>query len=103
MPLPRCTISETAQQDIDDIIEYIFNENPRAAFTLEADIYKAFETISDHPAIGHSRSDLTGKRYRFWTVRQSYLIIYAHELSPRIIRVLSGYQDIATILEDSNW
>lgn len=48
--------------------------------------------------IGHLRPDLTERPVRFWPVR-SYLIVYRADIRPiQVIRVLSGYRDVATLL-----
>jgi plasmid stabilization system protein ParE len=67
----RYVLTETAQQNIDDIVTYIASEyaDSRAAFRLETAFYDAFETIGDNPGIGRKRPDWTRKPYRFWTVR----------------------------------
>ena len=44
------------------------------------------------------REDLAEETLRFWPVR-SYLIIYRPDAKPiQIVRVLSGYRDIAELL-----
>jgi len=92
------TLAEEAQQDIENIIEYIFEDNPRAALAIETQIYETFDFLAKNPRIGHLRTDLTEKPYRFWTFRKPYLIIYAEDKPLRIMRVMSGFQDIATSL-----
>jgi plasmid stabilization system protein ParE len=100
MKSPRYTLSEQAQQDIENIVEYIFADNPKAALEMETDIYQAFELLIDNPRIGHVRKDLTDKPYRFWTFRKPYLVIYSDVSPLRILRVMSGFRDIAASFTD---
>lgn len=50
------------------------------------------------PEIGHRREDLADEPLRFWPV-YSYLVIYRADVSPiEVVRVLSGYRDVAELL-----
>lgn len=50
------------------------------------------------PHIGHVRDDLADETLRLWPVG-TYLIIYRPDARPvQIVRVLSGYRDIADLL-----
>ena len=52
-----------------------------------------------NPQIGHTRPDLTTKPVRFWPI-YSYLIVYDPQSRPlEIVRILSGYRDIAALLK----
>ena len=49
--------------------------------------------------IGHVREDLTSRPVRFFSVH-SYIIIYSAASRPlSVVRILSGYRDIAVLLE----
>jgi len=55
--------------------------------------------LASNPGLGHTRRDLTSKPVRFWPV-YSYLIIYDAETQPlEVIRILSGYRDVAAQLK----
>ena len=55
--------------------------------------------LAHNPELGHVRHDLTSKSVRFWTV-YSYLIIYDPESRPlEVVRILSGYRDVAALLK----
>ncbi|MFP4148959.1 MAG: type II toxin-antitoxin system RelE/ParE family toxin, partial [Nitriliruptoraceae bacterium] len=55
--------------------------------------------LADHPGLGHLREDLADEALRVWTVH-SYLVIYRPDARPlQIVRVLSGYRDIAILFE----
>ncbi len=62
-------------------------------------IEQAVRKLADHPGLGHHRADLTSKPVRFWPV-YSYLIVYKAEGDAlEVVRILSGYRDIAALLK----
>jgi plasmid stabilization system protein ParE len=91
-------LSSVAEQDIDEIILYISNENPNAALNFLDELYAAMGMLSENPMIGHKREDLTEKPVRFWPFKWHYLIIYTDHSPIEIVRILSGYRDIASLL-----
>lgn len=91
-------LSITAEKDLDDIVTYIAQDNPSAAVQLLEDIFRAMDMLAEHPSAGHMRNDFTDKPVRFWTVKYHYLIVYKDTNPIEIVRVLSGYRDIANLL-----
>src|SRR5579872_3533412 len=91
-------IAPVAEQDIDEIISFIAEDNPRAALKILDNLYEAMDRLAEHPLIGHAREDLTNRPVRFWPVISHYLIIYKATSPIEIVRVLSGYRDIADLL-----
>ena len=87
-----------AEQDLDEITMYIAKENKNAALNLLDGFFDAFNLLADNPQIGHVRADLTDKKVRFWSVKSRYLVIYTDIIPIKIIRVLNGYRDIASML-----
>ena len=80
------------------IQDYIAKDNATAAATVIDAIFAAFGKLSDNPLMGHRREDLTRRDVRFWAM-YSNLIIYNAETKPlSIVRVLSGYSDIISLL-----
>jgi plasmid stabilization system protein ParE len=50
------------------------------------------------PGMGHRRNELASKELFVWPVGQ-YLIIYRPDTDPlEIVRVVSGYRDLAALL-----
>jgi len=45
-------LSNAAEQDIDEIITYIAEENPKAAHGFLDELYNAMARLSDYPDIG---------------------------------------------------
>jgi plasmid stabilization system protein ParE len=54
--------------------------------------------LADYPDIGHLRDNLTDKPVKFWTFKWHYLIIYKPISPVEVVRVLSGYRDIANLI-----
>ena len=91
--------SPEARVDICAIWEYIARDNIEAADRVENEIHEALTLLASHPELGHIRKDLTSRSVRFWRVH-SYLIIYSPETRPlEVVRILSGYRDIAALLK----
>jgi toxin ParE1/3/4 len=76
--------------DLDEIREFIAEENPEAADRVLTEIFEEFRILARFPHIGHLRQDLTSRPVRFRLVRE-YLIAYAAEEHPVwILAVLHG-------------
>ncbi len=76
--------------DLNDIWEFIAEDNIDAADQVIADIYNAVRALVAFPHQGHRRQDLTSRPVRFILVRD-YLIAYAPDESPLwVIAVLHG-------------
>lgn len=91
-------IAPIAEQDLDEITFYIAQDNPSAAMKMLDSFFEAMDMLVDHPQIGHSRPDFTDRPVRFWPVKSHYLIVYKDTNPIEIVRVLSGYRDIANLL-----
>ncbi len=90
--------SPEAREDLNDIWDYIAEDNVDAADKVRDKIFDACEMLVRMPEIGHVRQDLVPLPVRFWPVL-SYLIVYRSESKPlQIVRVLSGYRDIQALL-----
>ena len=91
-------LSPIAEQDIDEIVTYTAQENPKAAMKLLDALYEAMDMLASNPMIGHKRKDLTNKLVRFWPFKWHYLIVYKDCQPIEIVRILSGYRDISSLL-----
>jgi plasmid stabilization system protein ParE len=91
--------------DLDDIWEFIAEDNLDAADQVITDIHDAILTLVPFPHQGHRRPDLTSRPLRFWRVRD-YLIVYAPDEHPLlVIAVLHGSRSprvMAAILRTRN-
>jgi plasmid stabilization system protein ParE len=76
--------------DLDDIREYIAEDNPAAADKLVDEIFDAIAALVPMPRQGHRRTDLTSRPLRFIVFR-SYLIAYAPDARPLwVVAVMHG-------------
>lgn len=91
-------LSHIAEQDIDEIITYIAQENIQAAYNFVDSLYDSFDKLADNPYLGHVREDLTIHPVRFWTFKWHYLIVYKPKKPLEIVRVLSGFRDISSLI-----
>ncbi len=92
--------SPAARADLLEIVDYIAMRSPAAAERLRDRFLAAVELLARRPALGHVRSDLVRPdvNVRFWPVGR-YLIIYrAASRGIEVVRILSGYRDIAATL-----
>lgn len=79
-----------AEIDLDDIWDFIAENNPAAADRLTNQIIASIEMLVTAPQLGHRRTDLTARPLRFWRVR-NYLIAYAPEEEPLwVMAVIHG-------------
>lgn len=96
--MSRFVFSPEASDDLREIRDYIARDSPDAARRVLVDLRAAIRRLAEMPEIGHLRQDLAEEPMRFWPV-YSYLIIYRPESRPlEVVRVLSGYRDIAELL-----
>ena len=77
--------------DLDEIWEYIAQDNVDAADRVLADIHSTLTLLAGSPQIGHRRPDLTTRPLRFHVARDEYLIAYAPDEKPLwVVAVLHG-------------
>jgi plasmid stabilization system protein ParE len=97
----RYVLHPEALRDLEDIWEYIAQDNPDAADRVIDELFNALDTLAASPRVGLRRPDLTSRPLRFWPVR-SYLIAYVPEEQPlEVVAVLHGRRSprvIAAIL-----
>ena len=93
-----------ASADLDEIWEYIAQDNIDAADRVLADIHTVLRTLAASPHIGHRRPDLTARQLRFHVARDQYLIAYAPDKNPLwVLGILHGRRNprlMAAILRD---
>ena len=91
-------LSNLAEQDIEDIVNYIMKDGLKVANLFVDSLYDALQKLSDYPGIGHKREDLTDHPVKFWTFKWRYLIVYCDSDPFKIVRVLNYYRDILNLL-----
>lgn len=91
-----------AYADLDEIWEYIADDNLDAADRVLEEIFRTIRSLADFPHHGHKRPDLTSRRLLFHAWRD-YVITYAPDEKPlAVIAVLHGRRNprvIAAILK----
>jgi len=91
-------LSRDAEQDLDDLWDYIADESVDAADHLLAQIFEAFEELARFPSMGHTRKDLTSYPVLFWPVG-NYLVIYRCTRDPiEIVALVHGKRDVPAFL-----
>ena len=92
----RLRFPSEAFADLDEIWEYIAQDNIDAADRVLADIHAVLRTLAASPHIGHRRPDLTARPLRFYVARDQYLIAYARREAALGAGHLSRTQKSAT-------
>ena len=91
-------LSRHSERDLEDLWDYLAEENVAAADRLIARLFDVFEELGRFPHLGHKREDLTPFPVLFWPVG-SYLIIYRADRTPiQIVAVAHGSRDIPAFL-----
>ena len=95
--MPKIRIAENAGDDLEDIWEYVAQDNPEAARKLIKEITGKFKLLRDHPRIGREENRLLGTLRRFPV--SSYIIFYKpFDNGVEILRILHATRDIEKIL-----
>jgi plasmid stabilization system protein ParE len=96
--MSQYVLSTGAELDLDEIWEYIAQDNLDAADRWIKKLFDAFETLARAPGMGHKREDLTALRVLFWPVG-AYMIIYrVNRKRVEIVAVTQGARDIPSFL-----
>ena len=84
------------------IWSFIAERNEDAADRVEQAIYDACAFVAESAMRGHSRTDLTARSLRLWTLTRysNYSIAYRPETAPiQVVAVLHGKRNIRRILK----
>lgn len=73
-----------ADADLDEVWEYVAEDNIDAADRLLNEFYDAIRNLTSFPRAGHRRPDLSSRPIRFQLVRE-YLIAYVPEADPLVV------------------
>ena len=96
--MPGFHIRPEAARDLDEIRQYIAENNPAAAVRLVEEVTELFHRLAEFPLIGRSREELVPKLRSFPV--GNYVIFY-QPISDgvEIVRVLHGSRDIESLFE----
>lgn len=96
--MSRYLLSAEAQADLEEIVDFIADDNPQAAERVLHQLRAAIGRLAELPHLGHLRQDLVAEPLRFWQV-YSYLIVYRPEKKPlEVVRVLHTSRDVQRLL-----
>jgi plasmid stabilization system protein ParE len=90
-----------ANSDIFTIWCHIAEHNEDAATGVEQALYDACAFVAEAPMRGHSRSDLTPRNLRFWTLTRypNYTVVYRPGTAPlQVVAVLHGQRNLRRVL-----
>lgn len=94
--MTRYVLTPAAEDDLQNIIEFLIVESPSAASRVLDALQEATQLLGERPGIGHRRTDLADEALRFWP-----LVIYRPDTVPvQVIRILHGARDVRRLLED---
>jgi plasmid stabilization system protein ParE len=83
-------ISSRANRDIEEICDRIAQDKPSAADRFDERLHQTMQMLAKFPGAGHTRTDVVGHRYLFWSVG-NYVIAYRVERAELIVvRVVHG-------------
>lgn len=100
-PLDVC-LSRLAEDDLNDLWEWIAADNRSAADKLISDIIQSFAQIVRFPDSGSCRPEWTSRPLRFIVVRKIILVIYHPSRRPvEIARILHTSRDVKAVLEEN--
>lgn len=94
--MPKYSLSEQADVDIDEIEAYIAADNVDAALAFDARLTKVFEMLAEHDQAGRARPELSAGLRSF--PEGNYLVFYrvwAQQVT--IVRVLHAARDLDEI------
>jgi toxin ParE1/3/4 len=93
-------LTDAAVKDLDDICEYIGQQNLKASSKLFDDIRKKCKLVANFPNMGKSYNKLS-VNLRGFVVEDYVVFYYPRKDGIDIVRIVSGYWDLESLfLED---
>jgi len=96
MPKHQISITEAAEKDLVEIVDYIAEDNPSAALKLVEEIEQNISRLEDFPLMGvvPKNRRLTRQGYRILIV-DNYLVFYVllDDGTVEVRRIISGKRD----------
>lgn len=94
----RLELSRFVESDLDDIADYIAQDNPRRAITFIQEIQAKFHEIRHNPLLYQLRPEI-GEGARMTTLGNYVILFRVTGASVRIERVLYGGRDLPGIFD----
>jgi len=92
-------ISKDAENDLQEIGDFIALDNPDAASTLIDKFTEGFERTVLMPEIGYKKPEWTKKDIRFLSIKKYIIVYQINDKGITILRILSNYRDITGLLD----
>jgi toxin ParE1/3/4 len=94
-------LSPQATQDLQEINDYLFAENPDSADRLLTLINQKLDTLAQFPSMGRRRDELLTALRSFPV--EDYLIFYRPIAEGiEVVRIVSGYRDLEALFLDDD-
>ena len=103
MPAPFL-LTPRALNDLDEIWNFIADDNVDAANRVESAIIAACSSLARYPLLGSRRTEITPLPVRFWTVTRfpNYIVVYRPDTQPlQVVAVLHGKRDIKAVIGEA--
>lgn len=95
------SFSEDAIQDLDEICEYISQNQPKSASKLFDKIRERCKAVASFPNMGKNYSKLS-PGLRGFIVDDYIIFYYPREDGINVARVVSGYRDLESLFSSSD-
>ncbi len=93
----KSVVSRAAQSDLQEIVDFIAEDNPRAADRWLTAIASKFKSISKQPMIYPARQEL-GINLRFCTFGAYNIYFQVKSNEILFVRVLHGARDVSVVI-----
>ncbi len=92
-------MAKSAESDLEEIFEYIAEDNPNAAALLVEELLEKFQMLSENKTLGRERQDLMLDLRGF--PHKRYMIFYfSIDEGVEIFRVVHGARDIMEVFKN---
>lgn len=97
--MARVTFAPAAASDLDEIVEHVATDNPKAAARLVASFKERAARLAQMPGIGRSRPELQAN-LRSFPVGNYVLFYRPNQGGIEVARVLHGMRDLGRIFRE---
>jgi toxin ParE1/3/4 len=97
--MPEIRISEAARRDLENIVGYTSERNPKAAEKIVREIVGKLRMLRDFPHSGRERPELMVE-LRSLVVRNYVIFYQSSETKIDVFRILHGAQDIPSAFNE---
>ena len=97
----RLIFAPLAEQDFQEILDYISQDKPVAAQQFVSRLRSACKRLSSHPLLGQQCSEFPNRSYRRTSVGHYAIYYEVRTEAVAILRVVHGSRDASQIFENS--